>query len=176
MRVTDDGGDLLVDEDEDATEVIGLPIRDLILFALPFFLGAALIKTPDDLRGMMGAFGFVGLIHVPLILFEVCFSPQLHAMVYGYHQHQFIQTMRGSGFRPMCFAQHGLALAMFMHAVAWAINDVLGIETAVWVGFLIEAAFWLIVAGLAGLFAYKSVKKGTPPTPDTEYSVVRIDR
>ena len=42
----------------------------------------------------------------------------------------------------------------------------LGIETAVWVGFLIEAAFWLIVAGLAGLFAYKSVKKGTPPTPD----------
>ena len=59
-----------------------------------------------------------------------------------------------------------MALAMFMHAVAWAINDVLGIESAVWVGFLIEAAFWLIVAGLAGLFAYKSVKKGTPPTPE----------
>ncbi len=59
-----------------------------------------------------------------------------------------------------------MALAMLMHAVAWAINDVLGIESAVWVGFLIEAAFWLLVAGLAGLFAYKSVKKGTPPTPD----------
>lgn len=59
-----------------------------------------------------------------------------------------------------------MALAMLMHAVAWAINDLLGIESAVWVGFLIEAAFWLIVAGLAGLFAYKSVKKGTPPTPD----------
>jgi hypothetical protein len=59
-----------------------------------------------------------------------------------------------------------MALAMFMHAVAWAINDVLGIESAVWVGFLIEAAFWLLVAGLAGLIAYKAVKKGTPPTPE----------
>jgi hypothetical protein len=59
-----------------------------------------------------------------------------------------------------------MALAMFMHAVAWAINDVLGIDSAVWVGFLIEAAFWLLVAGLAGLIAYKSVKKGTPPTPE----------
>jgi hypothetical protein len=59
-----------------------------------------------------------------------------------------------------------MALAMFMHAVAWAINDVLGIESAVWVGFLIEAVFWLLVAGLAGLIAYKSVKKGTPPTPE----------
>jgi uncharacterized membrane protein YqjE len=59
-----------------------------------------------------------------------------------------------------------MALAMFMHAVAWAINDILGIDSAVWVGFLIEAAFWLLVAGLAGLIAYKSVKKGTPPTPE----------
>jgi hypothetical protein len=59
-----------------------------------------------------------------------------------------------------------MSLAMFMHAVAWAINDVLGIESAVWVGFLIEALFWLLVAGFAGLIAYKSVKKGTPPTPE----------
>jgi uncharacterized membrane protein YqjE len=59
-----------------------------------------------------------------------------------------------------------MSLAMFMHAIAWAINDILGVDTAVWVGFLIEAVFWLLVAGLAGLIAYKSVKKGTPPTPE----------
>lgn len=58
-----------------------------------------------------------------------------------------------------------LSLAMLMHAIAWLINDILNIESAVWVGFGIEALFWLVVAGLAGLFAYKSVKKGTPPTP-----------
>lgn len=58
-----------------------------------------------------------------------------------------------------------LSLAMLMHAIAWLINDILNIESAVWVGFGIEALFWLVAAGLAGLFAYKSVKKGTPPTP-----------
>lgn len=59
-----------------------------------------------------------------------------------------------------------MALAMLMHGVAWLINDILGIDSAVWVGFLIEAAFWLLVAAGAGLFAYRSVKKGTPPTPE----------
>lgn len=59
-----------------------------------------------------------------------------------------------------------MALAMLMHAIAWAINDLLGIESAIWVGFLIEAVFWFLVAAGAGLFAYKSVEKGTPPTPE----------
>ncbi|MBA2524084.1 MAG: phage holin family protein [Solirubrobacterales bacterium] len=58
-----------------------------------------------------------------------------------------------------------MALAMLMHAVAWLINDILGIESAVWVGFLLEALILLVLAGLAGWFAYKTVKKGTPPTP-----------
>jgi uncharacterized membrane protein YqjE len=58
-----------------------------------------------------------------------------------------------------------MALAMLMHAIAWAINDILGIESAIWVGFLIESVFWLLVAAVAGLIAYKAVKKGTPPTP-----------
>ena len=59
-----------------------------------------------------------------------------------------------------------MALAMIMHAVAWGINDILGIETAVWAGFLIEAVLLLIIAAGAGLVAYKSVKKGTPPMPE----------
>jgi uncharacterized membrane protein YqjE len=59
-----------------------------------------------------------------------------------------------------------VALAMLMHAIAWGINDILGVESAVWLGFLIEGIFWLIVAGIAGLIAYRAVKKGAPPTPD----------
>ena len=59
-----------------------------------------------------------------------------------------------------------LAVAMLMHAIAWLINDILGIETAIWVGFGLEALIWLIAAAVAGLFAYKTVKKGTPPTPE----------
>jgi uncharacterized membrane protein YqjE len=58
-----------------------------------------------------------------------------------------------------------MALAMFMHGVAWLLND-LFFEDHVWIGFLIEAAFWLVVGILAGLFAYRSFKAGAPPTPD----------
>ena len=59
-----------------------------------------------------------------------------------------------------------LALAMLMHGIAWLINDILGIETAIWVGFLLEALLWLVVAGVAGLIAYRTVKKGTAPKPE----------
>ena len=58
-----------------------------------------------------------------------------------------------------------MALAMFMHGIAWLLND-LFFSDDVWVGFLIEALFWLIVAAGAGLFAYRSFKAGSPPTPE----------
>ena len=59
-----------------------------------------------------------------------------------------------------------MALAMIMHAVAWLINDILDVETAIWLGFAIEALLLLLVAAGAGFFAYKSVMKGTPPMPE----------
>jgi len=58
-----------------------------------------------------------------------------------------------------------VALTMLMHAIAWGINDLLGIERSIWVGFLIETFIWLIVAGIAGLVAYRFVQKGSPPKP-----------
>jgi uncharacterized membrane protein YqjE len=59
-----------------------------------------------------------------------------------------------------------LGLAMLMHAIAWLINDLLGIEGSVWIGFGIEALLWFIVAAIAGLVAYRAVKKGAPPVPE----------
>jgi uncharacterized membrane protein YqjE len=58
-----------------------------------------------------------------------------------------------------------LALAMIMHGVAWLLND-LFFDDNVWAGFLIEAAAFLLIAAGAGLFAYRSFKKGAPPTPE----------
>jgi uncharacterized membrane protein YqjE len=58
-----------------------------------------------------------------------------------------------------------LGLAMLMHGIAWLINE-LFFEDDIWVGFMIEALFWFIIAGLAGWFAYRSVSAGAPPTPD----------
>jgi hypothetical protein len=58
-----------------------------------------------------------------------------------------------------------MALAMLMHGIAWLLND-LFFEDSVWIGFLVEALFWLLVGVGAGLFAYRSVKAGAPPTPE----------
>jgi hypothetical protein len=54
---------------------------------------------------------------------------------------------------------------MLMHAVAWLINDLFGISSAIWFGFAIEALLLLLMAAGAGWFAYKNVMKGSPPVP-----------
>jgi uncharacterized membrane protein YqjE len=58
-----------------------------------------------------------------------------------------------------------LALAMIMHGVAWLLDD-LFFENNIWAGFLIEAAFFLLIAAGAGLYAWRAFKRGAPPTPD----------
>ena len=58
-----------------------------------------------------------------------------------------------------------MGLAMFMHAIAWLLNDYL-FSDHVWIGFAIESLFWFIVAGVAGLIAYRSVQAGAPPVPE----------
>ena len=58
-----------------------------------------------------------------------------------------------------------LALAMIMHGIAWLLND-LFFENNIWAGFLIEAAFFLLIAAGAGLYAWRAFKRGAPPTPD----------
>jgi uncharacterized membrane protein YqjE len=58
-----------------------------------------------------------------------------------------------------------MGLAMLMHGFAWLLNE-LFFEDDIWIGFMVEAAFWFLVAAAAGLFALRSVRAGAPPTPD----------
>jgi Putative Actinobacterial Holin-X, holin superfamily III len=57
-----------------------------------------------------------------------------------------------------------LALAMFMHGFAWLLNDL--VFNNFWAGFFVEAGLFLLIAAGAGLFAWRSFKRGAPPTPD----------
>jgi hypothetical protein len=58
-----------------------------------------------------------------------------------------------------------LGLILLMHAFAWLLVD-LFFDDAVWAGFAIEAFLFFVISALAGLIAYKSLKKGAPPVPE----------
>lgn len=55
---------------------------------------------------------------------------------------------------------------MLMFAIAWLINDILGIEGSVWVGFAIEAGILVILAAIAGLVAKKLFGEVESPAPE----------
>jgi hypothetical protein len=57
-----------------------------------------------------------------------------------------------------------LALMMFMHGFAWLLNDL--VFDDFWAGFFVEAGLFLLIAAGAGLYAYRSFKRGAPPTPE----------
>lgn len=58
-----------------------------------------------------------------------------------------------------------LALILIMEGVAWLLAEEV-FDGNAWPGFFVEAALFLLVAGLAGLFAYRSVQAGAPPIPE----------
>ena len=85
------------------------------------------------------------------------------------------QLLRGSvvGIAAGIFALAGLV--MLMHAFAWLLDD-LFFSGDIWIGFAIEAFLWFVVAGVAGLIAYRSVKAGAPPMPEMAIEEARLTR
>lgn len=94
----------------DAVHVL---IRKTLTYVLPFVFGAAMFRSSRELRVLFRILVGAALIYSIFQLVELRLSPQLHRWVYGFYQHQFFQTMRGGGYRPMVFMSHGLAVAIF---------------------------------------------------------------
>ena len=88
-------------------------LNALLSVALPFYLGAVMFRGSQDLRVLLATMVVAALLYSPLQFIEMILSPQLHRWVYGFHQHQFLQTMREEGYRPMVFMRNGLAVAGF---------------------------------------------------------------
>lgn len=80
---------------------------------IPFFLARQLLRSAGGMKAMVGAMVAAGLVYSLPMLLEVRISPQLNIWIYGFFQHDFLQSMRGGGFRPMVFMPHGLWVAFF---------------------------------------------------------------
>lgn len=106
----------------DAVSIVGGLLLDLYL---PFTLGERVFQTEQDLRDLFDVFSACALVYAPFVLFEVRFSPQLHNWIYGYYPSDWVQQIRGGGYRPMVFMNHGLALSMLLFtfvAAAFALH------------------------------------------------------
>jgi hypothetical protein len=97
-----------------AYDGLSVTFHQVMMWGIPYFMGRLYIDDLDGQRELALGILIGCLIYVPLCLFESRMSPQLHRMVYGYHQHQFAQTFRFGGFRPVVFMEHGLAVGLWM--------------------------------------------------------------
>jgi hypothetical protein len=129
-------------------------IQQTILWGIPYVMGRAYFGDVKSLRELAIILFIGGLIYIPLCLYEIRMSPQLHSTIYGFHQHDFSQTMRFDGWRPTIFLQHGLAVGFFM-----CMTSLIGVW--LWVRmpshiFLGRSVGWLVVALLITSVLVKS--------------------
>jgi hypothetical protein len=129
----------------------GLRVYDGFSFALagitmlvPLLLGRKFFAHPERhallLRGLVVA----GLAYSLLVLYEIRMSPQLSTMVYGFFPHSFLQHMRGGGWRPVVFMEHGLQLTIFLATVTLAAFGASRYLEARRRGFYLLAGVWLL--------------------------------
>lgn len=95
---------------------------------LPFLMGYKLLWNSRGaelwIRGLvLGVLWYT----IPMLI-ELRMSPQMNVWIYGFFQHDFLQTIRYGGFRPIVFLQHPLWVALmtmtaFLSAIAIARND-----------------------------------------------------
>ncbi|WP_426413283.1 hypothetical protein [Bradyrhizobium ganzhouense] len=92
----------------------GSLVISTFLSLVPFLIGRALIRQPSDLSELFRIIVITGLAYTLPTLLELRFSPQLHIWLYGYSPTDYVQVLRGEGYRPMVFMGHGLVLAFFL--------------------------------------------------------------
>lgn len=108
---------------------------------LPVLLGRTFFARPEQQRLILLVLCIAACGYAFLALYEIRMSPQLNRMVYGFTSHGFSQHIRGDGFRPMLFMEHGLRVALFF---AMALIAAVGLLRMKWrPGQMTFAVFWL---------------------------------
>ncbi|WP_373355186.1 hypothetical protein [Pseudoroseicyclus sp. CXY001] len=116
------------------------------LVLLPFLMARALLASPGDHRDLLFATLIAGLAYSLPLLLEVRLSPILNLRLYGYYQHAIAQSVRGDGFRPLVFLQHGLwAAFLVMSSVLAAVALARAEEGSRRVALLFAGFYMLVV-------------------------------
>ncbi len=121
-------------------DILNMSWGNLFIF-VPMFMGWRFLANPKDQHFFLKVFVIAALGYSLLVLFEARMSPQLHTLVYGYFPHDWIQHVRGGGFRPVVFLSHGLVLGLLL------LMSVLAACTLTRYGTPKERMFFMIAAG-----------------------------
>ena len=128
----------------------GLGARDALaltitqgLMLIGFLLARRLLRDPAAPRALLVALMLSGLAYSLPMLLEIRLSPQVNRWVYGFYQHDFSQTLRGGGYRPLVFLPHGLWAALFLLSSLIAALGLWRAERSETHPRLLLAALWL---------------------------------
>ena len=91
-----------------------MALNHFLVWTIPFLIGRIYFTRAEHVREVAIALVVGGLVYLLPCAFEIKYSPQLHAMVYGFYISSFAETYRMEGFRPIIFMSHGLMLGMWM--------------------------------------------------------------
>ncbi len=98
-----------------AYDGLAVALQTTLSWGAPYFLGRLYLGDPRGLTDLATSLVTGALVYVPLCLWEIRMSPQLHRIVYGFHTFGFFGVaVRFDGFRPSVFMSDGLMLGMFM--------------------------------------------------------------
>jgi hypothetical protein len=89
-------------------------VTNQMIALLPYFLARRYLASVEAMKAILVAYVAAGLVYSLPMFVEMAVSPQMNIWVYGFFQHDFFQTIRGGGYRPVVFLPHGLWTAFFM--------------------------------------------------------------
>lgn len=89
-----------------------------VKWGFPYFIGRLYFSDWNGLKELAIGIFIGGLVYVPLCLWEIRMSPQLHYQLYGFRVGGFHETYRFGGWRPLVFMYTGLMVSMWMVAAS----------------------------------------------------------
>lgn len=96
-------------------EAAAVVVHNSLQWGVPYLVGRAFFGDAEGQRLLAVAIVVGGIVYVPLCLWEIRMSPQLHAQLYGFFPHEmFGQSRRDGSWRPNVFMHHGLMTALWV--------------------------------------------------------------
>lgn len=97
---------------------LSISYNRLVSYGSAYFLGRVFFGKLEDKLVILKTIFYGAIVLLPFIFYESRFSPMLHHDVYGYHPHEFQQTIRFEGWRPVIFFRHGLQMGLWIAVAA----------------------------------------------------------